>query len=104
MPATAACRQDENLMGIAVDTDGIGFFDALCSEVPAVAAISAEESLCYLAGVALAEVPLSPDRCMAVDELIARRTRLENYGDKARFALADSYDRATQTQARREEE
>ena len=41
---------------------------------------------------------------LAVDELIARRTRLENYGDKARFALADSYDRATQTQARRDEE
>jgi len=37
---------------------------------------------------------------VAVDELIARRRRLENYGDKARFALADSYDRATQAQAR----
>jgi len=37
---------------------------------------------------------------VAVDELMARRNRLENYGDKARFALADSYDRATQAQAR----
>jgi hypothetical protein len=36
---------------------------------------------------------------VAVDELIVRRQRLKNYGDKARFALADSYDRATQTQA-----
>lgn len=36
---------------------------------------------------------------VAIDELIARRSRLENYGDKARFALADSYDRATQAQA-----
>ena len=40
---------------------------------------------------------------VAVDELIARRRRLESYGDKARFALADSYDRATQSQARRDE-
>ena len=39
---------------------------------------------------------------LAVEELVARRTRLENFGDKARFALADSYDRATQTQARTE--
>lgn len=37
---------------------------------------------------------------MAIEELIARRSRLENYRDKARFALADSYDRATQAQAR----
>jgi hypothetical protein len=37
---------------------------------------------------------------VAIDELIARRDHLENYGDKARFALADSYDRATQSQAR----
>jgi hypothetical protein len=36
---------------------------------------------------------------VAVNELIARRGRLENYRDKARFALADSYDRATQAQA-----
>ncbi len=37
---------------------------------------------------------------VAIDELIARRDHLDNYGDKARFALADSYDRATQAQAR----
>ncbi len=37
---------------------------------------------------------------VAIDQLIARRDHLENYGDKARFALADSYDRATQSQAR----
>jgi len=36
---------------------------------------------------------------VAVDELVARRGRLESYRDKARFALADSYDRATQAQA-----
>jgi tetratricopeptide (TPR) repeat protein len=41
---------------------------------------------------------------VAIDELIARRDHLENYGDKARFALADSYDRATQSQARAEVE
>lgn len=40
---------------------------------------------------------------VAINELIARRGRLENYRDKARFALADSYDRATQAQARSEE-
>ncbi len=40
---------------------------------------------------------------VAIDELIARREHLEGYGDKARFALADSYDRATQAQARLEE-
>jgi predicted negative regulator of RcsB-dependent stress response len=39
---------------------------------------------------------------LAIDQLIARRDHLENYGDKARFALADSYDRATQAQARLE--
>ena len=39
---------------------------------------------------------------VAVEELVARRGRLETFGDKARFALADSYDRATQAQARRE--
>ncbi|MGI9220566.1 MAG: tetratricopeptide repeat protein [Woeseiaceae bacterium] len=39
---------------------------------------------------------------VAVEELTARRSRLENLGDKARFALADSYDRATETQARSE--
>jgi tetratricopeptide (TPR) repeat protein len=37
---------------------------------------------------------------LAIDELMARRAHLENYGDKARFALADSYDRATQAQAK----
>ena len=36
---------------------------------------------------------------VAIEELQARRSHLENYGDKARFALADSYDRATQAQA-----
>ena len=40
---------------------------------------------------------------LAIEELTARRRRLENYRDKARFALADSYDRATQSQARRDE-
>jgi tetratricopeptide (TPR) repeat protein len=40
---------------------------------------------------------------VAIRELVARRGRLENYRDKARFALADSYDRATQAQARRDE-
>ncbi|MBT8092498.1 MAG: tetratricopeptide repeat protein [Gammaproteobacteria bacterium] len=39
---------------------------------------------------------------VAVDELVARRGRLEDYRDKARFALADSYDRATAAQARAE--
>ena len=38
---------------------------------------------------------------VAIEELVARRGRLERYGDKARFALADSYDRATQAQAMR---
>ncbi len=41
---------------------------------------------------------------VALDELVARRSRLETFGDKARFALADSYDRATQSQARTEPE
>lgn len=36
----------------------------------------------------------------AIEELVARRHRLETYADKARFALADSYDRATQAQAK----
>jgi len=40
---------------------------------------------------------------VAINELMARRGRLENYRDKARFALADSYDRATQAQARSNE-
>ena len=41
---------------------------------------------------------------VAIEELVARRDRLESYGDKARFALADSYDRVTQAQARGVEE
>ena len=41
---------------------------------------------------------------VAVEELIARRARLESYSDKARFALADSYDRATQAQAKADQE
>ena len=40
---------------------------------------------------------------LAIEELVARRDHLEDYGDKARFALADSYDRATQAQARLDE-
>ena len=40
---------------------------------------------------------------VAIDELMARRGRLETYRDRARFALADSYDRASQKQARSEE-
>jgi tetratricopeptide (TPR) repeat protein len=32
---------------------------------------------------------------VAIDELVARRERLETYRDQARYALADSYDRAT---------
>lgn len=41
---------------------------------------------------------------VAIDELTARRERLEKYQNDARFALADSFDRATQVQARRVEE
>jgi len=37
---------------------------------------------------------------VAIEELVARREHLEGYRDKARFALADSYDRATQAQVR----
>jgi predicted negative regulator of RcsB-dependent stress response len=37
---------------------------------------------------------------VAVDELVARRQRLETYEEDARYALADSFDRATQLQAR----
>jgi tetratricopeptide (TPR) repeat protein len=33
---------------------------------------------------------------VAVDELVARRQRLDQYMENARYALADSYDRATQ--------
>jgi chromosome segregation ATPase len=40
---------------------------------------------------------------VAIDELESRRERLYAYQDKARYALADSYDRATQAQARRVE-
>ena len=36
---------------------------------------------------------------LAIEQLQARQDHLENYGDKARFALADSYDRATQAHA-----
>jgi hypothetical protein len=39
---------------------------------------------------------------VAIDELIARRDRLEAYQDQARYALADSYDRATKAQAEAE--
>jgi predicted negative regulator of RcsB-dependent stress response len=39
---------------------------------------------------------------VAIDELVARRDHLRSYRDKARFALADSYDRATQAQSRTE--
>jgi len=40
---------------------------------------------------------------VAIEELVARRSSLESYADKARFALADSYDRATQAQAQLDE-
>jgi hypothetical protein len=52
-------------------------------------------------GEALGEVNLLMARqgraleLVAIDELVARRERLETYEDQARFALADSYDRAT---------
>jgi Tetratricopeptide repeat len=36
---------------------------------------------------------------VAIDELSMRRRRLETYHDQARYALADSYDRATKAQA-----
>ena len=36
---------------------------------------------------------------VAVDELMVRRDRLNNYRDQARFALADSYDRAIEDRA-----
>jgi hypothetical protein len=50
---------------------------------------------------ALAEVNLLMARqgrlleLVAIDELVARRERLEAYEEQARYALADSYDRAT---------
>jgi hypothetical protein len=37
---------------------------------------------------------------VAVEELLVRRGRLEAYQDQARFAFADSYDRAAKAQAR----
>jgi hypothetical protein len=40
---------------------------------------------------------------VAIDELQARRERLQTYQDQARYAMADSYDRATLAQARRRE-
>ena len=39
---------------------------------------------------------------VAIDELVARRERLTTYQDQARFALADSYDRATAMRAEAE--
>jgi hypothetical protein len=39
---------------------------------------------------------------VAIDELNARRDRLVTYQDQARYALADSYDRATKAQAEAE--
>ncbi len=37
---------------------------------------------------------------VAIAELVRRRERLEAYQNKARFAFADSYDRAANAQAR----
>jgi chromosome segregation ATPase len=37
---------------------------------------------------------------VAIEELVARRTLLEDYHNRARFAFADSYDRAAKAQAR----
>jgi hypothetical protein len=39
---------------------------------------------------------------VAIDALMARRQRLEGYEDQARYALADSYDRATKAEPRGE--
>jgi hypothetical protein len=39
---------------------------------------------------------------VAIDELVARRRLLEDYQNRARFAFADSYDRAAKAQARAE--
>jgi tetratricopeptide (TPR) repeat protein len=36
---------------------------------------------------------------VAIDELVARRERLQKYQDEVRYALADSYDRATKAKA-----
>ena len=41
---------------------------------------------------------------VAINELTARRQRLDNYRDQARYALADSYDRATKARAISEQE
>jgi len=41
---------------------------------------------------------------VSIDELVVRRQRLDQYMEKARFALADSYDRATQARAQGAEE
>lgn len=41
---------------------------------------------------------------VAVNELLVRRERLDGYQNQARFALADSYDRATKAQMSRAEE
>jgi len=38
---------------------------------------------------------------MAVNELSKRRERLEEFQVKARFALADSYDRATRAESQK---
>ena len=35
---------------------------------------------------------------VAVDELVARRKRLADFHNQARFAFADSYDRASKAQ------
>jgi len=39
---------------------------------------------------------------VAIEELVARRSLLEDYQNRARFAFADSYDRAAKAQARAE--
>jgi hypothetical protein len=41
---------------------------------------------------------------VAVTELLVRRERLDDYRNQARFALADSYDRATKGQMSRADE
>lgn len=61
-------------------------------------------------GDALAEVELLMARQghvierVAIEELTARRRRLDQYRDQARFALADSYDRATKPEVLEEVE
>ena len=61
-------------------------------------------ALVALLSLVLGTSAVAKPTVVAIDQLMARRDHLENYGDKARFALADSYDRATQAQARREAE